>query len=57
MRPDHYRQQAERARRLADSLIDRDAAKEILLQVAQEYDELAEHAETGAASSEQSECS
>jgi hypothetical protein len=36
--PSYYRGQAARARRLAHSVIDRERAKGILSQVAQEYD-------------------
>jgi hypothetical protein len=46
--PSYYRDQAERARRLARSVTDRERAKGILSQVAQEYDELAEDLEGGA---------
>ena len=46
--PSYYRGQAERARRLARSVTDRERAKDILSQVAQEYDELAEDLEGGA---------
>ena len=46
--PSYYRDQAARARRLARSVTDRERAKGILSQVAQEYDELAEDLETGA---------
>ena len=45
----YYRDQAERARRLARSVTDRDeGVKAILSQVAQEYEELAEDLEGGA---------
>jgi len=46
--PSYYRDQAERARRLARSVTDRERAKDVLAQVAQEYDELAEDLECGA---------
>jgi hypothetical protein len=45
----YYRDQAERARRLARSVTDRDeGVKAILSHVAQEYEELAEDLEGGA---------
>ena len=47
--PSYYRDQAERAQRLARSVTDRDdSVKAILSQVAQEYEELAEDLEGGA---------
>ena len=46
--PSYYRDQAERAQRLARSVTDRDGVKAILSQVAQEYEELAEDLEGGA---------
>jgi hypothetical protein len=47
--PSYYRDQAERAQRLARSVTDRDGGvKAILSQVAQEYEELAEDLEGGA---------
>jgi hypothetical protein len=45
--PSYYRDQAERAQRLARSVTDRDGVKAILSQVAQEYEELAEDLEGG----------
>ena len=46
--PSYYRDQAERARRLARSVTDRERAKGILSEVAREYDEVAEDLESGA---------
>ena len=46
--PSYYRDQAARARRLARSVTDREPAKSILSEVAQEYDEVAEDLESGA---------
>jgi hypothetical protein len=43
-KPRHYREQAERSRRLANEVLDT-AVKLHLLQVAEEYDKLAEEAE------------
>jgi hypothetical protein len=43
-KPRHYREQAERGRRLANQVFD-SAVKLHLLQVAEEYDRLAEEAE------------
>ena len=43
-KPRHYREQAERSRRVANQVLDR-AVKLHLLQVAEEYDKLAEEAE------------
>jgi hypothetical protein len=42
-KPRHYREQAERSRRVANQVLDR-AVKLHLLQVAEEYDRLAEEA-------------
>jgi hypothetical protein len=47
--PSYYRDQADRAQRLARSVTDRDrGVKAVLSQVAQEYEELAEDLEGGA---------
>jgi hypothetical protein len=43
-KPRHYREQAERSRRLANEVVDH-AVKLHLLQVAEEYDKLADEAE------------
>ena len=43
-KPRHYREQAERSRRVANQVLDR-AVKLHLLQVAEEYDKLAEEAD------------
>ena len=45
--PSYYRNQAERARRLAESATDRSLEDE-LVRIAKDYDEIAEDLETGA---------
>ena len=45
--PSYYRNQAERARRLAESATDR-SLEDQLVRIAQDYDEIAEDLETGA---------